>query len=288
MIRSMTAFTRREIKCNWGRAVLELRSLNQRYLHLSIFLSEQFRDLEKNIRERICCRLTRGKVEFNLRCYLNPTIKNTVFFNKKFAQQIIKSIALLKRHSSKTKTDIMSILCYPGVMLHAEEQGFEFIRADLLSAVDVTIEDFIRTREDEGSVLCELIKQRLTSIKAVLLKIYEKIMEILDWERNRFINKILSLNMQLKSDSLEKEIVKMAYTTDFLEEMNRLNYYLKLTYFILNQKGAIGRYLDFVFQEFSRTVNSLALIFISPIIAKRLIELKILIEQIREQAKNLE
>ncbi|OZI15006.1 hypothetical protein CE195_04755, partial [Sodalis-like symbiont of Philaenus spumarius] len=135
MICSMTAFARREIKGTWGTASWELRSVNQRYLETYIRLAEQFRGLEPTIRECIRQRLTRGKVECNLRFDVNPGAQRALILNEKLAKQLVEAAQWVKMQSDEGEIDPLAILCWPGVMA-ATEQDLDAISAELLSGLD--------------------------------------------------------------------------------------------------------------------------------------------------------
>lgn len=161
MIRSMTAYARREIKGEWGSAAWELRSVNQRYLETYIRLPEQFRSLEPVVRERIRGRLTRGKVECNLRFELDPSAQSSLILNEKLAKQLVEAANWVKMQSDEGEINPIDVLRWPGVM-SAQEQDLDAISAQLLQALDGALDDFIAARESEGTALKALIEQRLT------------------------------------------------------------------------------------------------------------------------------
>ncbi|WP_420299539.1 YicC/YloC family endoribonuclease [Edwardsiella tarda] len=287
MIRSMTAYARREVKGNWGSAAWELRSVNQRYLETYIRLPEQFRSLEPVIRERLRTRLTRGKVECNLRFELDPSAQSALILNENLAKQLVEAANWVKLQSDEGEINPLDVLRWPGVMA-AAEQDLDAISSDLLSALDSTIDDFIDAREREGGALKALIEQRLEAVSAEVAKVRSRMPEILQWQRERLVNKLEEAQVQLENNRLEQELVLMAQRIDVAEELDRLDAHVKETYTILKKKEAVGRRLDFMMQEFNRESNTLASKSINADITASAIELKVLIEQMREQIQNIE
>ncbi|MDV5141862.1 YicC/YloC family endoribonuclease [Chimaeribacter arupi] len=287
MIRSMTAYARREIKGNWGSAAWELRSVNQRYLETYIRLPEQFRGLEPVVRERIRARLTRGKIECNLRFELDPGAQSSLVLNEKLAKQLVEAANWVKMQSDEGEINPVDILRWPGVM-SAEEQDLDAISADLLSALDGALDDFIAARESEGAALKSLIEQRLAGVSAEVTKVRAQMPNILQWQRERLVSKLEEAEVQLENNRLEQELVLMAQRVDVAEELDRLDAHVKETHKILKKEEAVGRRLDFMMQEFNRESNTLASKSINADVTTSAIELKVLIEQMREQIQNIE
>ncbi|CAG73050.1 conserved hypothetical protein [Pectobacterium atrosepticum SCRI1043] len=287
MIRSMTAYARREIKGNWGSAAWELRSVNQRYLETYLRLPEQFRSLEPVARERIRARLTRGKIECNLRFELDPSAQSALILNEKLAKQLVNAANWVKMQSDEGEINPVDILRWPGVML-AEEQDLDTISTELLKALEGALDDFIAARESEGNALKALIEQRLAGVSAEVTKVRAQMPNVLLWQRERLQSKLEDAQVQLENNRLEQELVLMAQRVDVAEELDRLDAHVKETYKILKKEEAVGRRLDFMMQEFNRESNTLASKSINADVTASAIELKVLIEQMREQIQNIE
>ncbi|SFN58756.1 TIGR00255 family protein [Izhakiella capsodis] len=287
MIRSMTAYARREIKGDWGSAAWELRSVNQRYLETYIRLPEQFRSLEPIVRERLRSRLTRGKVECGLRFEADLQSQGELILNEPLAIQLVKAANWVKMQSDEGEINPLDILRWPGVM-SAGEQDLSAIAETLLGGLDGTIDDFITARETEGAALKSLIEQRLVGVSAEVSNVRSHMPDVLKWQRERLINKLEDAEVQTDSNRLEQELVMMAQRIDVAEELDRLDAHVKETYNILKKKEAVGRRLDFMMQEFNRESNTLASKSINADITTSAIELKVLIEQMREQIQNIE
>ncbi|AOR63302.1 YicC/YloC family endoribonuclease [Pectobacterium wasabiae] len=287
MIRSMTAYARREIKGNWGSAAWELRSVNQRYLETYLRLPEQFRSLEPVARERIRARLTRGKIECNLRFELDPSAQSALILNEKLAKQLVNAANWVKMQSDEGEINPVDILRWPGVM-SAEEQDLDAISTELLKALEGALDDFIIARESEGNALKALIEQRLAGVSAEVIKVRAQMPNVLLWQRERLQSKLEDAQVQLENNRLEQELVLMAQRVDVAEELDRLDAHVKETYKILKKEEAVGRRLDFMMQEFNRESNTLASKSINADVTASAIELKVLIEQMREQIQNIE
>ncbi|AIX75319.1 MAG: YicC/YloC family endoribonuclease [Mixta calida] len=287
MIRSMTAYARRETKGEWGSAAWELRSVNQRYLETYIRLPEQFRSLEPVIRERLRNRLTRGKIECNLRFDADPGAQSALILNQPLAKQLLEAAQWVKQQNANGEIDPVDILRWPGVM-SAQEQDLDAINVELLAALELAIDDFITARESEGAALKTMIEQRLEGVSAEVQKVRAWMPEVLKWQRERLVTRLEEAEIQLDNNRVEQELLMMAQRIDVAEELDRLEAHVKETYNILKKKEAVGRRLDFMMQEFNRESNTLASKSINADITASAIELKVLIEQMREQIQNIE
>ncbi len=266
---------------------MELRSVNQRYLETYIRLPEQFRSLEPVVRERIRSRLTRGKVECNLRFDLDPGAQSTLQLNEKLAKQLVEAAQWVKMQSDEGEINPLEVLRWPGVML-AEEQDLDAISNELLVALETALDDFISARESEGAALKTMIEQRLDGVSAEVIKVRAQMPNILQWQRERLVSKLEDAQVQLENTRLEQELVLMAQRVDVAEELDRLEAHVKETHKIMKKEEAVGRRLDFMMQEFNRESNTLASKSINADVTTSAIELKVLIEQMREQIQNIE
>jgi uncharacterized protein (TIGR00255 family) len=283
----MTAYARREVKGEWGSASWELRSVNQRYLETYIRMPEQFRSLESVARERIRARLTRGKIECNLRFEPDTRTQTSLLLNEKLAKQLVEAAQWVKMQSDEGEIDPVDILRWPGVM-SAQEQDLDAIAAEIVMALDGALDDFIIARETEGQALKALIEQRLEGVSNEIVKVRTHMPEVMKWQRDRLTTKLEEADIQLENNRLEQELLLMAQRIDVAEELDRLEAHIKETYNILKKKEAVGRRLDFMMQEFNRESNTLGSKSINAEITNSAIELKVLIEQMREQIQNIE
>lgn len=287
MIYSMTAFAHLEIKKEWGNAVWEIRSVNQRFLETYFRLPEQFRNLEMTLRERLRAALTRGKVECSLRIDLSNQQKSELALNQEYAQQVMNSLKWLKETAGEGEINLVDVLRFPGVV-NAETQDLDQIGQDLLAGFEQILADFIAMRGREGANLQALIQQRLDAIASEASKVQAQMPSILQWQKDRLQQRFDELNVQLDPQRLEQEMVLLAQRVDVAEELDRLQLHVKETTSILNKGGAVGRKLDFMMQELNREANTLASKSINADVTNSAVELKVLIEQMREQIQNLE
>lgn len=287
MIYSMTAFAHLELKKEWGNAVWELRSVNQRFLETYFRLPEAFRHLEMGLRERLRSALTRGKVECHLRIELSANQNNGLALNQEYAKQVISSLQWLKTTANEGEINLVDILRFPGVVDN-QQQDLDQISQDLLAGFEQILADFIAMRGREGANLQTLIEQRLDSIASEAAKVQAQMPEILQWQKDRLQQRFDELNLQLDPQRLEQEMVLLAQRVDVAEELDRLQLHVKETKSILKKGGAVGRKLDFMMQELNREANTLASKSINADVTNSAVELKVLIEQMREQIQNLE
>lgn len=287
MIYSMTAFSRVEVKGDWGNAIWEIRSVNQRFLETYFRLPEQFRGVEPVLRERFRKQLNRGKVECNLRFNANPAAKSKITLNQELAKDLVSHANNIAAMSDGGTFNPVDIMRWPGVM-EAEETDMNLIQAEILAGFDQALKDFISARASEGSNLKALIEQRLDGIVAEADKVKAHMPEVIEWQRKRITDKFTDANIELDSTRVEQELVLLAQKMDVDEEIDRLFSHVKETQNILKKGGAQGRRLDFMMQEFNREANTLGSKSINAEITNSAVELKVLIEQMREQIQNIE
>ena len=287
MIYSMTAFARLEIKKDWGDAVWEMRSVNQRYLENYFRLPEQFRSLENTLREKLRQNLTRGKIECALRIESKKSANAVLNLNKELADQVIQSLRWLKAQAGEGAINLTEVLRYPGVV-EAQEEDLDVISQDLLLAFDELLRDFIVMRSREGEKLQGIIQQRLDAISIEADKVRGQMPAVLQWQRERLLQRFEEAQINLDPQRVEQEMILLAQRVDVAEELDRLQMHVKETANILKKGGAVGRKLDFMMQELNRESNTLASKSINADITASAVELKVLIEQMREQIQNLE
>ena len=287
MIYSMTGFARIEHKAAWGTAVWEIRSVNQRYLETYFRLPEQFRGLEPLIRERLRNQLQRGKVECQLRFTANDAAVTQLNLNESLAKQVLHAADWVQSHGQSTGVNPLDVLRWPGV-ISAEEMDMDAIQEALLGALDSTIQAFLQSRASEGAALKALIDARLDGIAAEVEKVATQMPLIVQWQRDRIQARFEEAKIDLDPTRLEQEMIMLAQKMDVAEELDRLRAHIKETRNILRKGGACGRRLDFMMQEFNREANTLGSKSVSIDITQSAVELKVLIEQMREQIQNIE
>ena len=286
MIHSMTGYARKEFKGDWGSAVWEIRSVNQRYLETYLRLPEQLRGLEPILRERFRKQLERGKVECNLR-FESQTANAQIHVNETLAEQLIDNALWVIDRAGQGQLNPLDVLRWPGVIA-AEEQDMDELNTILLAGFDEVLAQFVESRQSEGEKLKVLIEQRLEGIQGEITKVRALMPQILDWQRQKLIDRLAEAKLELEPTRVEQEIIMLAQRIDVAEELDRLGMHITETHKILKKGGACGRRLDFMMQEFNRESNTLGSKSINADTTQSAVELKVLIEQMREQIQNIE
>lgn len=282
----MTAFARQEIQAEWGSAVWEIRSVNQRYLETFFRLPEQFRSLENTLRESLRQRLSRGKIECNLRVEISHS-STGLNLNRELAAQVIDSLRWIKDELQQGEINPIDVLRYPGVV-DDPSVDLDEIAQEILQGFDTLLTDFIAMRAREGEKLAEVISSRLEGIQTEVNFVRQKMPEILQWQRERLLQRFEEVQLQLEPTRLEQEMILLAQRVDVAEELDRLEMHIKETKDILRKGGVVGRRLDFMMQELNRESNTLASKSINTDVTNSAVTLKVLIEQMREQVQNIE
>ncbi|MBL4580533.1 MAG: YicC family protein [Gammaproteobacteria bacterium] len=288
MTASMTAFSRQQQEQQWGSLTWEIRSVNHRYLETSVRLPESFRGLENSVREAVRKRLTRGKVECALRFQSEAKVSSNLHLNTKLIKQLVQAnLEIEQITGTSSSLSNMEVLRWPGVI---EEQDFDktSIEKQALSLFSAALDDLVATREREGSELQGFIKQRIDSVRKIVVNIRNKMPEILIKQKQNILNRLAELQAELEPTRLEQEVSLLAQKADVEEELDRLDSHLNEVERVLNAKGQKGRRLDFLMQELNREANTLSSKSIVVETTLSAVELKVLIEQMREQIQNVE
>ena len=286
MIVSMTAFGRQEEKGAWGHAVWEIRTVNHRYLDLTVRLPEDLRMLENRVREQIGTRLRRGKVDCILRYDAGADDSGIIPVNRNLANKIAAAAQALQI-SGPQPINPMDILRWPGVIENANPDP-DSIAGPLLSLLDATLAILVESRAREGQKLQALIKERCTAAIRQVEQARAEFPAALQALREKITARVKELVADINTDRLEQEIVYLAQKMDVAEELDRLTAHINEVEHILDQNEPAGRRLDFLMQEMQREANTLGAKAASLPLTNASVELKVLIEQMREQIQNIE
>ncbi len=287
MPRSMTGFARSEQQYAWGSISWELRSVNHRYLEPNFRLPEAHRNLEPNLREQIRNKLSRGKLDINLNIQLGSRDNSQIGLNQDLVAQLINANKQLQDLGQFSTLDPLEFLKWPGVIIE-DRVDAEQLKEDALSQFSTTIDQLIDSRNREGEELANMIEQRLQGISDQVTVVRDLMPQILQAQREKLIEKLADLKADLDTDRVEQEIVILAQKADVDEELDRLDTHVTEVRRTLKQKNAIGRRLDFLMQELNREANTLSSKSIVTDTTAAAVELKVLIEQMREQIQNIE
>lgn len=288
MTSSMTAFSRQQQEQEWGSLTWEIRSVNHRYLETTVRLPESFRTLENGVREAVRKRLTRGKVECALRFQSETKVSTELHLNTKLIQKLVlANIEIEQITGTSASLSNMEVLRWPGVI---EEQDFDktSIEKQALSLFSAALDDLMATRKREGAELQGFVKQRIDSVREIVVSIRSKMPEILTKQKQNILDRLAELQVELEPTRLEQEVSLLAQKADVEEELDRLDSHLNEVERVLDAKGQKGRRLDFLMQELNREANTLSSKSIVVETTLDAVELKVLIEQMREQIQNIE
>jgi uncharacterized protein (TIGR00255 family) len=289
MARSMTAFARQELVKDWGTLTLELRSVNHRYLDVSLRLPDDFRNLEPKIREKVSAKLARGKVDVGLRFSRTETSHSgDIVLDKELVQQIANASREIDHILyNPNAVSSLEILRWPGVIKTPELDSAELTSA-LFELLEITLDDMLQGRAREGEKLADLILQRCQSISGVIVEVKKRLPEIMQIWREKLVTRIQEASVEVDENRLEQELVIIAHKTDVDEELDRLVTHIAEVERVLKDEKPIGRRLDFLMQELNREANTLGSKSIDTETTKASVDLKVLIEQMREQIQNIE
>jgi len=288
MTASMTAFSRQEASYDWGTISWEVRSVNQRYLEPNFRLPEAFRELEFSFRDLLRKKLNRGKLECQLRFQAVDKAATSLTINPENAQALANAVQQLGTWFDGIKTPSpLQILQWPGILSDTSDDA-ETIKKAVAELFAKAVDELIQMRLREGEQLVAIIEQRLDSIDAIVAEVQDKLPGIIAAQKQNLIDKLEAAKVELDPMRVEAEIVLLAQKADVAEELDRLATHTKEVRRQLKQKGPIGRRLDFLMQELNREANTLSSKSIVVETTQSAVELKVLIEQMREQIQNIE
>lgn len=288
MIRSMTAFARRDGRSNAGLMVWELRSVNHRFAEISLRLPDELRGLEPRIRDVISAVIKRGKVEATLRLKNESGEQGEVIVNESQARAVLRACdAIETLMDNPARINPLAVLQWPGVMQQSE-LDLSQVGAEAVDLLEQALQELRETREREGEKIAELLRQRCRSINDELVRVRNHLPEILQFQRQRLQKRLEEVSATLDTERLEQEVVLMAQKMDVDEELDRLDLHLAEMERILAQSEPVGRRLDFLMQEFNREINTLAAKSVAGVTSQAAVEMKVLVEQMREQIQNVE
>lgn len=286
MIVSMTAFGRQEETAEWGHAIWEIKTVNHRYLEMTIRLPEELRMLENRIREQISSRLGRGKVDCILRYEPDDSSSNELPVNLNLARKITEAAQSLQISPSQPINPV-DILRWPGV-IEKQAPDPEVIGGPLLSLLDAALDILVEARQREGQKIHAMIQERCEAVGKQLETVRDEFPTVMDVIRDKIISRAREISTDIENDRLEQEIVFLAQKMDVAEELDRLGAHVEEVRHALDQDGPVGRRLDFLMQEMNREANTLGSKAANLVLSNASVELKVLIEQMREQIQNIE
>lgn len=288
MVSSMTGFARKQAQGEWGSLVWEIRSLNHRYLECTFKIPNSLRELEPELKSFLQKKIARGSVECHLRFHPGQAFANEISVNEVLLNSLKKAYNTVSKHLNQSDSlKPIDALKWPGV-LHYDEEDLQFAHVAIFESFRQAVDNLSAVRQKEGLVLKEVVLDKVKQLN-VQIKVAETYQDdLIARLKERMQNRVEPFKMDLDEARLEQEIVILAQKSDVSEELDRLNAHMQEIENIVNQGSVIGRRLDFLSQELNREVNTLGAKSCSNAISKRVVEMKVLIEQLREQAQNIE
>ncbi|MFI8381266.1 YicC/YloC family endoribonuclease [Pseudomonas sp. NPDC079086] len=287
MIHSMTAFARAEQAGANGTLSWELRSVNHRYLEPHLRLPESFRDLEGAVREALRNGLSRGKVECTLRFSDDNAGKALQVDLERAAQLVAAAESVAGLIKQPAALNPLKVLGWPGVLV-ADAADPQALNQNALSLFSQALNELKQSREREGAELAKLLNERLDSILEQVVALRELVPQMLAGQRQKILDRCAEMQAELDPQRLEQELVILAQKSDVAEELDRLSTHVSEVRRVLKTGGQAGRRLDFLMQELNREANTLGSKAFDTRSTQAAVNLKVLIEQMREQVQNIE
>ncbi len=295
MIRSMTGFARRELVADWGQLAWELRAVNHRYLEIGLRLPEEFRAAEGLFRQAIGAAAKRGKIDVTL--YFRPAARAiSLEVNRELAGRVLEQGREIARQYQSDRTPdqrLMSainpidVLRWPGV-IRDSPPDIEPVLAAAQQLLADALTEFNATRSREGVRLREFLSQRCASLGEFVTAVERRLPEVRTRMRMRINEKLAQLAVPANPERVEQELVLLAQKMDVDEEIERLRGHIEETLKVIGLPEAAGRRLDFLMQELNREANTLSSKSNDLETTRAAIDMKVLIEQMREQVQNIE
>lgn len=292
MLSSMTGFARVEDVCEQGEFAgnisWELRSVNHRYLEISFRLPEEVRRIEPQLRKILQSKLARGKVDCSFRYQLADAQSAALELNEPLLESLIKQINHVnEKLPQTTPAEAVDLLSWPGVV-RSPETDMNSFHAGCLELFKTATQQLVEMRGTEGVRLKDMLQERCDEIVAIVKQVRKRYPQVIDAIRQKQKQRIEELNIDIDQQRFEQELVYTSQKLDVAEELDRLDSHLEEMKTIFDRKEPIGRRLDFLMQEFNREANTLASKSADIETTQASVDLKVLIEQMREQVQNIE
>lgn len=288
MIQSMTAFARESTATKQGVLTVELRSVNHRYLDCSFKLPDALRALEPRLREQAGAALARGKLDCMIRLQSHRAQIGALEIDRDRLDALIAATRTIQEQlETPAPISPLEVLQFPGIY-SAPEEPEEQLREEALDVFNQALSNLQQNRQREGNKLAALVQGRLEQVAEAVSTAREMLPALMQLQHDRIVNRIADLGVDIDQGRLEQELVYLAQKADVDEELDRLVAHIGEVQRTLKKGGPCGRRLDFLMQELNREANTLSSKSQSASTTQRSVELKVLIEQMREQIQNIE
>lgn len=284
MTKSMTAFARSES----GHISWEIRSVNHRYLEVGVKVPDAFRSLEIGLRNKLKARLNRGKIDCQLRIGHSQASEANLSIDEKLLEDLTGALAtIIPKLETVAPVNPLEVLKWPGLLSEPTEDE-ETIKRTVVELFDAALAQLIEMRSSEGAELRKIILEKLADLRSIVEQAATEAPIISARQRDKMISKLNDLKIEADPGRIEQELVIMAQKSDVAEELDRLNTHIEEVSATLDSTEAVGRRLDFLMQELNREANTLSSKAVATNTTIQAVELKVAIEQMREQIQNIE
>ena len=288
MIRSMTGFARRERQGPWGTLVCEVRTVNHRYLETSLRLPDELKALDNDVRQAVAAALRRGKVDANLYLKSAAGTQRSLELDPQLLEEVIARIDQVRGQlKDPAPVSPLDLLRWPGVVREADVD-IKPVLAAALALVQEALNELNETRLREGQRIRELLLTRCSTMRTQVLAVRARLPEVSRRMRERIVERISQLGTTPDPERLEQELVLYAHKMDVDEELDRLGGHLEEVTSVLSSAEPAGRRLDFLMQELNREANTLSSKSQDSETTRAAVDMKVAIEQMREQVQNVE
>ena len=288
MIYSMTGYAVATKEIPHGSLSLELRAVNSRYLDIQFRMPDEFRMLEPAMRKILTAQLNRGKIECRINFSMLSSVEYPQHINSELFLKLLElNQSVLSALPEARSLGVADVLKWPGI-LENDSLSAEDLHQICIELLDSTLKDFLATRAREGEILKKLLLERLSQMRQLIITVLPRIPALLTAFQKKLRSRIKDAELNPEDDRIHQELSIFANKIDIDEELSRLQTHLDEVERILEKGGSVGKRLDFLMQELNREANTIGSKSIDVEISRISIELKVLIEQIREQVQNLE
>jgi uncharacterized protein (TIGR00255 family) len=289
MIASMTGFARSELAGPFGTLVCEIRSVNHRFLDATLRLPDSCRALEPELRQLLSREIKRGKVDCTVQQRTSDTGAVILEIDQGALQQLLARVAELSKllPEPAARVDVIELLRFPGILRQDSTDSEALVQATRKLFADA-VGELLQVRAREGERLAALIRQRCDMLGSMVAQVRARLPEVQTRIRARFAERLKELGANVDRDRFEQEVLLMLQRFDVAEELDRLDGHIEETTRTLGGSDPAGRRLDFLMQEFNREANTLSSKSQDLETTRSALEMKVLIEQMREQVQNIE
>ena len=287
MIASMTGFARREISGSWGTLVCELRSVNHRFLEAGFRLPDEVRSAEGELRQHLAREVRRGKVDCTMTYRRAQASAAGLEVDSQALERLLIRLNEIGRSVPQHTVDLLEVLRWPGVLKEDSSAGEELMVA-AKALFGSTLEDLVAARAREGLRLKEILELRCATLEDLVRQVRERLPEVQARLRARLDERVKELTASVDQDRLEQELAMLLQRLDVDEELDRLAGHIQETRRILGANEPAGRRLDFLMQELNREANTLSSKSQDLDTTRSAVDMKVAIEQMREQVQNAE